>query len=111
MNAQIVLLPGDGIGPEVVAEAVRVLQWIAGKQGHQFTFSEHLIGGCSIDRHGTALTPAALDACKRSSAVLLGAVGGPKWDNPSAAVRPEQGLLGLRKGHRSRQGTNSRHHR
>ena len=70
MNAQIVLLPGDGIGPEVVAEAVRVLQWIAGKQGHQFTFSEHLIGGCSIDRHGTALTPAALEVRELQTALI-----------------------------------------
>ncbi len=98
MNAEIVLLPGDGIGPEVVAEAVRVLNRVGEQCGHRFSFSEQLIGGCSIDAHGTALTPAALEACARARAVLLGAVGGPKWDDPSAAVRPEQGLLGLRKG-------------
>jgi 3-isopropylmalate dehydrogenase len=98
VNADIVLLPGDGIGPEVVAEAVRVLDAVARKRGHRFTYAEHLMGGCSIDRHGVALTDPVLTACKASRAVLLGAVGGPKWDDPQAKVRPEQGLLGLRKG-------------
>jgi 3-isopropylmalate dehydrogenase len=98
LNAHIVVLPGDGIGPEVTAEAVRVLQAVARKGGHSFRLSEQLLGGCSIDRFGTALTPEALAACKASSAVLLGAVGGPKWDDPAAKVRPEQGLLALRKG-------------
>ncbi len=98
MRAKIVVLPGDGIGPEVTAEAIRVLQVVARKFGHTFEFDERLMGGCSIDRHGTALTDEVLAACKASSAVLLGAVGGPKWDDPRAKVRPEQGLLGLRKG-------------
>jgi 3-isopropylmalate dehydrogenase len=98
MEAKIVLLPGDGIGPEVVAEAVRVLETIAHKNGHQFTFTRYLMGGCSIDEYGTALTDETLAACKAADAVLLGAVGGPKWDDPQAKVRPEQGLLGLRKG-------------
>jgi len=98
LKANIVLLPGDGIGPEVVSEAVRVLQVIADKCGHTFDFDERLIGGCSIDRYGTALTAEALAACKSSDAVLLGAVGGPQWDDPQAKVRPEQGLLALRKG-------------
>ncbi len=98
MNATIVLLPGDGIGPEVVREAVKVLRLIAQRRGHTFEFREHLMGGCSIDTHGTALTDETLAACKASDAVLLGAVGGPKWDDPAAKVRPEQGLLGLRKG-------------
>jgi 3-isopropylmalate dehydrogenase len=98
MEANIVLLPGDGIGPEVVGAAVKVLERIAARGGHTFHYSEHLIGGCSIDQNGTALTPETLAACQGASAVLLGAVGGPKWDDPSAAVRPEQGLLGLRKG-------------
>ena len=98
MKANIVVLPGDGIGPEVTSSAVRVLQKIAENFGHQFTFSEHLMGGCSIDQHGVALTPETLEACKASDAVLLGAVGGPKWDNPNASVRPEQGLLAVRKG-------------
>ncbi|HYS82758.1 MAG TPA: 3-isopropylmalate dehydrogenase [Anaeromyxobacteraceae bacterium] len=98
MNATIVVLPGDGIGPEVTAEALRVLEPVARKGHHAFQFSEQLMGGCSIDRHGTALTPETLKACQASSAVLLGAVGGPKWDDPAAKVRPEQGLLALRKG-------------
>lgn len=95
---KIVLLPGDGIGPEVVSEAVRVLDTVAQHKKHKLTFEEWKIGGCSIDEFGTALTDEALTACKQSSAILLGAVGGPKWDDPTAAVRPEQGLLTLRKG-------------
>ena len=98
MKANIVLLPGDGIGPEVVAEAVRVLERVAGKNGHSFSYAERLMGGCSIDQYGTALTDETLADCKAASAVLLGAVGGPKWDDPKAKVRPEQGLLALRKG-------------
>jgi 3-isopropylmalate dehydrogenase len=98
LKANIVVLPGDGIGPEVTTEAVRVLQSLAKKRGHDFTFVERLMGGCSIDAHGVALTDTVLAECQRSSAVLLGAVGGPKWDDPKAKVRPEQGLLGLRKG-------------
>jgi 3-isopropylmalate dehydrogenase len=98
LNANIVVLPGDGIGPEVTAEAVRVLELVAREGGHAFSFDAHLMGGCSIDAHGVALTDEVLAACQASSAVLLGAVGGPKWDDPTAKVRPEQGLLGLRKG-------------
>jgi 3-isopropylmalate dehydrogenase len=98
MEAKIVLLPGDGIGPEVVSAARRVLEAVQTKFGHNFAFSEHLIGGCAIDAEGSALSEATLNACQAADAVLLGAVGGPKWDNPAAAVRPEQGLLGLRKG-------------
>jgi 3-isopropylmalate dehydrogenase len=98
MNANIVLLPGDGIGPEVVAEAVRVLSAVATKRGHNLKFTERLMGGCSIDRFGVALTDEVLADCRSSDAVLLGAVGGPKWDDPQGKVRPEQGLLALRKG-------------
>ncbi len=98
MNAKIVLLPGDGIGPEVVGEARRVLDAVAQLFGHQFEYSTHLLGGCAIDATGTALPEATLKACQASHAVLLGAVGGPKWDDPSAKVRPEQGLLAIRKG-------------
>jgi len=98
MKATIVLLPGDGIGPEVVAEAVRVLDVIAIKFGHTFLFTERLMGGCSIDKYGSSLTDETLADCKASDAVLLGAVGGPKWDNPNAKDRPERGLLALRKG-------------
>jgi 3-isopropylmalate dehydrogenase len=98
MKANIILLPGDGIGPEVVMETVRVLEILASRQGHQFHFEKRLIGGCAIDDCGVALADETLADCKKADAVLLGAVGGPKWDNPSAAVRPEQGLLALRKG-------------
>lgn len=97
MEARIVLLPGDGIGPEVVQAAVQVLHKVASVFGHSFQFSEHLLGGCAIDACGTALPEATLKACRDSDAVLLGAVGGPRWDDPSAEVRPEQGLLGIRK--------------
>jgi 3-isopropylmalate dehydrogenase len=89
-----VLLPGDGIGPEIVAAARRLLEALG-----DFEFEEQLMGGCSIDAHGVALTDEVLEACRRSDAVLLGAVGGPKWDTTDPdAPRPEQGLLGLRKG-------------
>lgn len=98
MKANIVLLPGDGIGPEVVSAAVQVLEAIGQRFGHTFEFTEHLIGGCAIDQTGNPLPEATLEACRTADAVLLGAVGGPKWDDPRASVRPEQGLLGLRKG-------------
>ncbi len=98
MQSKIVLLPGDGIGPEIISETVRVLEVIMGKYGHVFTFSEHLMGGCSIDVFGSSLTDETLSDCKSSDAVLLGAVGGPKWDDPRAKDRPERGLLALRKG-------------
>ncbi len=98
MQATIVTIPGDGIGVDVVAEGVKVLQAVAAKFGHTFTFENHLIGGCAIDATGDPLPASTLDACQRADAVLLGAVGGPKWDDPTAKVRPEQGLLGLRKG-------------
>ena len=98
MQAKITLLPGDGIGPEVVAEGVKVLQAVAAKFGHTFEYTEALIGGIAIDTTGKPLPDETLAACKASDAVLLGAVGGPKWSDPSAPVRPEQGLLGLRGG-------------
>jgi len=98
MQANIVSLPGDGIGPEVMAEAIRVLETVASKHGHEFTFTERLMGGCSIDRYGSSLTDETLADCQASDAVLLGAVGGPKWDDPTAKDRPERGLLALRKG-------------
>ena len=97
MQAHITTLPGDGIGPEVVAEGVRVLQAVATRYGHTFTFEEGLIGGCAIDATGAPLPPATLAACRRADGVLMGAVGGPRWSDPTAPVRPEQGLLGLRK--------------
>ncbi|MCB0100802.1 MAG: 3-isopropylmalate dehydrogenase [Anaerolineales bacterium] len=98
MNFKITLLPGDGIGPEVVAEAVRVLETIASKYKHSFDFQERLMGGCSIDKYGSSLTDETLADCQASDSVLLGAVGGPKWDDPKAKDRPERGLLALRKG-------------
>ena len=98
MRAKIVLLPGDGIGPEVVGEGRRVLEAVAKMHGHTFEFDVQSIGGKSIDDYGTALTDASLTACQASDAVLLGAVGAPKYDNPASKVRPEQGLLALRKG-------------
>jgi 3-isopropylmalate dehydrogenase len=98
IEATIVVLGGDGIGPEVTREGVRVLQAIATRYGHDFTFSEHLIGGAAIDEMQTALPAQTLSACGTADAVLLGAVGGPKWSDPNARVRPEQGLLALRKG-------------
>ncbi len=97
MKATIAVLAGDGIGPEVVAEGVKVLRAVATRYGHAFEFREALIGGCAIDATGKPLPEETLRACRSSDAILLGAVGGPQWDDPSAKVRPEQGLLGLRK--------------
>jgi 3-isopropylmalate dehydrogenase len=97
MKAHITTLPGDGIGPEVVAVGVNVLQELAKQYDHQFTFEEALIGGSAIDATGDPLPEATLEACRRADAVLMGAVGGPKWSDPTADARPEQGLLGLRK--------------
>ena len=98
MKATIVLLPGDGIGAEVVREGRKVLEAVAACFEHQLAFDERRIGGVAIDEDGDPLPPATLDACAKADAVLLGAVGGPKWDDPKAKTRPEQGLLGLRKG-------------
>jgi 3-isopropylmalate dehydrogenase len=98
LNFKITLLPGDGIGPEVVAEAVRVLDFIASKYKHTIEYKERLMGGCSIDKYGSSLTDETLADCQSADAVLLGAVGGPKWDDPAAKDRPERGLLALRKG-------------
>ncbi len=98
MRAKIVTLPGDGIGPDVVHEGVRVLEAVAKRFGHEFDLEEHQIGGIAIDATGHALPDATLAACQKADAVLLGAVGGPKWDAPSATVRPEDGLLAIRKG-------------
>ena len=87
MHAEIVVLPGDGIGPEVAAAAVAVLKAVAERFNHSFTFSEHDIGGIAIDRHGEPLPASTLAACQAASAVLLGAVGGPKWSDPNAKVQ------------------------
>jgi 3-isopropylmalate dehydrogenase len=98
MKAQIAVLAGDGVGPEVTREAERVLQTVSQVFGHEFKFEQALVGGAAIDAHNTPLPDATLDLCKQSAAVLFGAIGGPKWDHPTAKVKPEQGLLGLRKG-------------
>lgn len=93
---QVAVLPGDGIGPEVVAEGLRVLQAVGGRFGHTFHTQEARIGGCAIDATGTPLPGETLALCQEADAVLLGAVGGPRWSDPRAPVRPEQGLLDLR---------------
>jgi 3-isopropylmalate dehydrogenase len=97
MKARIAVLGGDGIGPEVAASAVRVLQAVAERHGHEFQIVEALIGGAAIDASGSPLPSRTIDACRSSHAVLLGAVGGPRWSDPGARVRPEQGLLELRR--------------
>jgi 3-isopropylmalate dehydrogenase len=97
MKARITVLGGDGIGPEVTAEAVRVLKAVGNACGHDFQFPEALIGGAAIDATGSPLPPRTIDACRSCDAVLLGAVGGPQWSDPNARVRPEQGLLELRR--------------
>ena len=98
MRFNLVVLPGDGIGPEVTDEAIKVLQAIGDRFNHNFNLCYGLIGGAAIDEEGTALSSDTLKMCKGYDAVLLGAVGGPKWDDPQAKVRPEDGLLALRKG-------------
>src|SRR5437764_505720 len=95
MPAKVILLPGDGIGPEIIGPAVEVLRAV----GAEFEYEEHLVGGASIDAHGTALTDETLTACRSADGILLAAVGGPRWDTTDPTrPRPEQGLLGLRKG-------------
>ncbi len=96
MEALIGVLAGDGIGAEVTAEAVRVLAAVGTQYGHAFTFRHGLIGGAAIDATGSAFPPATRQLCADAAAVLLGAVGGPKWSSPDAPVRPEQGLLDMR---------------
>ena len=97
MEIKLTLLPGDGIGPEIVTEARKVLDVVANRFGHTLYYNTQLIGGIAIDETGDPLPEETLGACLQSDAVLLGAVGGPKWDDPKAAVRPEQGLLRIRK--------------
>jgi 3-isopropylmalate dehydrogenase len=97
MQLRVAVLPGDGIGPEVVAEGVAVLRAAADRFGHTLVTEHALIGGAAIDATGSALPDETLRLCQSADAVLLGAVGGPKWDNPTAAVRPEMGLLAIRK--------------
>jgi 3-isopropylmalate dehydrogenase len=92
----ITLLPGDGVGPEVTAAGRQVLEAVAERYDHAFAFAEHLIGGAAMDACGDPLPPDTVSACKEADAIFLGAVGGPKWDDPNAKIRPEQGLLGIR---------------
>lgn len=98
MKYNIAVVAGDGIGPDIVEETIKVLNTVGEKFGHEFDYKHVLAGGCAIDKFGTALPDETLEVCKKSDAVLLGAVGGPKWDNPDAKVRPEQALMGLRSG-------------
>jgi len=97
MKARIAVLAGDGIGPEITAEACRVLEAVAARHGHQFALEAALVGGAAIDASGSALPEQTIALCRAADAILLGAVGGPKWSAPDAPVRPEQGLLQLRK--------------
>src|SRR5690625_1205151 len=97
MTKKIIVLPGDGIGHEIMGSAIDVLEKIAEKYGHQFEFEEHDIGGSSYEKHGEPLTDNTVDACLDADAILLGAIGGPKWDNIPTHLRPEQGLLKIRK--------------
>jgi len=97
MEFNIAVLPGDGVGPEVITEALKVLQTVGEKFGHGFRLHDGLIGGVAIDTLGTALSDETLGMCKQCDAVLLGAVGGSKWDDPQAKIHPEDGLLALRK--------------
>src|SRR5688572_29398791 len=97
MKAHIATLSGDGIGPEVMVHALRLLAKIGDKFGHEFTTTEALIGGIAIDETGTSLPDETIKICEAADAILLAAVGGPKWSDPAAKVRPEQGLLAIRK--------------
>ena len=94
---EILVLAGDGIGPEVTVEGVRLLEAVGARFEHSFRFSDDLVGGAAIDAHGVAILDETIERARASHAVLWGAVGGPKWDDPTAPVRPEQGLLGIRR--------------
>ena len=97
MNYTIAVIPGDGIGPEIMEQALLVLDKVAARFGHSFHYQTAFAGGCAIDRHGTALPPETIEICKSANAVLLGAIGGWKWDTLPGAKRPERALLELRK--------------
>ena len=98
MKKNIAVIRGDGIGPEIVNEAIQVLDKIAAKFGHEFTYTDVDMGGCAIDKYGDPLPEAELAKCTASDSVLLGAVGGPKWNDVPGPMRPEKGLLRLRAG-------------
>jgi len=97
MKKNITVLRGDGIGPEIVSEAIKVLDKVAEKFSHEFNYTEVDIGGCSIDKYGVPITEEGMEKCKAADSVLLGAVGGPKWDNVDPSIRPEKALLAVRK--------------
>ena len=97
MNATITVIPGDGIGQEVTAEAIRVLDTIQDKYGHHFDYEYGLLGGCAIDQTGTALPQETLDLCRKSDAILFGAAGGPEWEDVPSAERPERAVGTVRK--------------
>src|SRR5690554_5686838 len=97
MNKQIILLPGDGVGKEIMESAKIVLNTVASEFGHSFTFHQHAIGGDAIDNYGIPLPEDTINACQNADAILLGAVGGKKWDSLPGHLRPEKGLLGIRK--------------
>ena len=97
MDLNICVLPGDGIGPEIIEQAVVVLEKVCAKFGHKLTLDEAQIGGVAIDAHNTPLPQETIDKCLASDAVLMGAIGGPKWDKIDKSIRPERGLLGIRK--------------
>ena len=97
MEYKIAVIPGDGIGPEVVEQTLKVLDAVGDKFGHRFDYTKVLAGGCAIDAVGKCLPDETVEICKKSDAVLLGAVGGWKWDTLPGSERPEMALLGLRK--------------
>lgn len=97
MEIKLCLLPGDGIGPEIIKQTLKTIKQLEIKFGHHFIIDEQLIGGAAIDAHNTPLPQQTIDSCKKSDAVLMGAVGGPKWDTIDKAIRPERGLLAIRK--------------
>ena len=97
MKKNITVLRGDGIGPEIVSEAIKVLDAVGKKYSHEFVYTEVDIGGCSIDKYGVPITEEGMEKCKAADSVLLGAVGGPKWDNVDPSIRPEKALLAVRK--------------
>ena len=96
-NKNVLMLPGDGIGPEVMAEVRRVMDWMGNQRGVGFDVEEDLVGGCAYEKHGVALADETMDKAQEADAVLLGAVGGPAWDDLDFSLKPERGLLRLRK--------------
>ena len=96
-NKSVLILPGDGIGPEVMTEVRRIMTWMGDERGVGFEIQEDLVGGCAFEKHGVALADETMDRAQEADAVLLGAVGGPQWDKLDFSLKPERGLLRLRK--------------